>query len=1184
MNIERSVVMSGKKCNSCGWLIKPEDDIYCSGCGKALRAMWLYSKRGKAAEEPLSCSYGDCERDCNEKRHEDCSFSPIDVSLDRVYYTELAGGNFSIVVKNIGESELNLVIDDKTQGSNYVMLSKTQNFIPGFNNRNLNSGEKLEISFDVKRSDEITGEIYGIFEIYDRNFLKERYRLKLSVKRESEISIVGTSIESKELNIFLPERHTITFVNTGDDEIQIDPSKNLFLYGNKGGTNKFSDFFIFDESVITLSPCSKINVGFKNDINSLREKVKIALEGKNTSKWDLSSFNLKLLYGTKESRPLPISLNFYYPAELSEIPGIKTDLTDARPVDLDFELSNSGLEDLEIFSIEPVFQESSIYDFHENFNNLGIRERSFYITEIILAVLLMHLDGQPTSDEKIVLLKYFEDKELIKEAINTIKNEKNYRYYSVAAYEKFKDDINFLYSIIKFLFKIAISDGIIPEEVEFIRNVAKDFQIEDKEFEEIKKIVIKKDELTGKISQHIKCKLSEVKLISGIGTSESKKVITPFNKDTFPIRLIKHHSNDEKRLINASFELSGINVNIDKIISAIIVITSNSQKSPDTLLPNKTKVKIDIKLKKATDYSNHVAIDFGTSNSCVSYATDENDIKTLNFTDETDSKMDELLRSIVFYPSSEETPVVGNKAFRMMKVKPTLTVRSMKTFLGKNQMFELTDSERGNFFQVSSRDVITVFMKYIIDETQKIVGQNIKFLTLSIPVDFISTQKDEMTRILSDYKIEWVPEPIAYICNYLNENKVEIQEALLKDKEVYILNIDYGGGTIDLALVKFYYDKDKDIATEIIAYDGREKFGGDALDRSIRNHLIRRIEESGDRLIGNEDTLEKEISYLNHAKEDKDKLRKNLIYLLDAAENVKIAFSSEPSKQVKSFGSTVDFDMKTKNVTVSLPLYTLKSDNNRKEIKIMIKLAEYEIILKNKLKEIKNLVDNVIEVAKTAEGKTISLQSILLSGQTCKSKNIVNYFKSEFTSYANGKNMDDFIVFDNKFCKTGIARGAAYYSTKKNLTVEKIGKSLKYSYGYREDDGLFSFFKHYAKRNTDINKEFEFNYKLPKNKMEFKIEIYINRGPDLEKINIESGRIENEKKGMIYIGSVLGEKIPEDFYEKNQNNRYIALIISKIDENENLRFFIKHSLDEGKRKELKFLPKAPDPVKIGDVY
>lgn len=214
------------------------------------------------------------------------------------------------------------------------------------------------------------------------------------------------------------------------------------------------------------------------------------------------------------------------------------------------------------------------------------------------------------------------------------------------------------------------------------------------------------------------------------------------------------------------------------------------------------------------------AVDFGTSNSLLSYVSDKKEIQPIPLTPEGDF----VLRSLLYTPQ-KDTWFFGSHAINayIENDGEGRFLRSIKKFLPE-------PSYTGTAIHNQNRNIselVCVFLSEMRKRANKHTGTNTERIVLGRPAVYsLDKENDELAQNrmqkaaeMAGYKeIHFCPEPIAAGLDYSTNNK----------NESIVLIADFGGGTSDFTLMK---------ENKILGLSG-VFLAGDALDGVMMKDFI----------------------------------------------------------------------------------------------------------------------------------------------------------------------------------------------------------------------------------------------------------------------------------------------------------------------------------------------------------
>lgn len=252
--------------------------------------------------------------------------------------------------------------------------------------------------------------------------------------------------------------------------------------------------------------------------------------------------------------------------------------------------------------------------------------------------------------------------------------------------------------------------------------------------------------------------------------------------------------------------------------------------------------------------------------------------------------------------------------------------------------------------EVTHRDIISAYIKYIIDLSQRFFKVKFRYLHFSAPVKLKELFIQEMSEILkNNYKVlgesESLDEGVAVIYDTLSTD-IEFSE---NGRKKSVLVFDCGGGTTDLAKCAYEVNQDafgKTLRLNIGYVNGDSNFGGNNVtyrimqilkiklaakisgDDTICNDILKLIPKTEDDImleidesISNKDILYRDFEEMyNKVNEyiptDYDEERdyaedfickkRNFYYLWDIAENMKLEFHNSTNRVHMNFSDDTD--------------------------------------------------------------------------------------------------------------------------------------------------------------------------------------------------------------------------------------------------------------------------------------
>lgn len=227
-----------------------------------------------------------------------------------------------------------------------------------------------------------------------------------------------------------------------------------------------------------------------------------------------------------------------------------------------------------------------------------------------------------------------------------------------------------------------------------------------------------------------------------------------------------------------------------------------------------------------------VGFDFGTTNSLISIVRGDRAIKFL----------DEEQRPIPSIVCYEGTQRIVGRAARERMAQAGLgvqgnVVRSPKMFLGRDGVY-VDGVER------SPVEMVADVVRHVVHvATQGARGRDLEGMSgavVTIPVDMQGYRRRALRdafRLAGVNIVQFVHEPLAALYGHFRSSHV--QSMLRRYDQKLVLVFDWGGGTLDLTLVR-----PMDGMVVQLMNDGTDEVGGDVFDEAITNALIKKVYDS----------------------------------------------------------------------------------------------------------------------------------------------------------------------------------------------------------------------------------------------------------------------------------------------------------------------------------------------------
>lgn len=260
-----------------------------------------------------------------------------------------------------------------------------------------------------------------------------------------------------------------------------------------------------------------------------------------------------------------------------------------------------------------------------------------------------------------------------------------------------------------------------------------------------------------------------------------------------------------------------------------------------------------------------LGIDLGTTNSVISYWDNQN--KKPEPIDISNGFGKIPLPSVVQYRQEEEGEegewVIGEEAYRSMKIYPENTIRSIKRKMGTNETVML----HGKSYL--PEEISAKILEELVTHCQNMnPNGEIVGCVVSVPYDFDDAAKKATMKAcelagLQDKLICLVEEPKAAALAYNFRHQFSQGEK--------IMVFDFGGGTLDITFFHVVEKNDTRIKLQVISEGGEAYHGGDNIDEIILDQSYGYIHsKTGQEK--NEISLENQAELIMRSREAKERL------------------------------------------------------------------------------------------------------------------------------------------------------------------------------------------------------------------------------------------------------------------------------------------------------------------------
>ena len=307
-----------------------------------------------------------------------------------------------------------------------------------------------------------------------------------------------------------------------------------------------------------------------------------------------------------------------------------------------------------------------------------------------------------------------------------------------------------------------------------------------------------------------------------------------------------------------------------------------------------------------TSVNKIVGIDLGTTNSLV--AVVDSGIPFVI----ADAEGCRLTPSVVHWVAPGIAPLVGHAANRVLALRPSETVYSVKRFIGR-RFADISKEEllvtyivagqgdqpvkiRMQDREITPEEVSAEVLKKLRQDAEATLGEVVTRAVITVPAYFNDAQRNATKRAgeLAGFTVERIlNEPTAAALAYGLDK--------LREKSKFAV-YDLGGGTFDLSILEL-----NEGVFQVLSTNGNTRLGGDDLDKRIVDFLIEKITSSGGPVLPNLETGARTPEHLAM-----------LSRIREAAEQAKIKLSTDTEAGIALPFLTPDFSFSYKLSRVEL--------------------------------------------------------------------------------------------------------------------------------------------------------------------------------------------------------------------------------------------------------------------------
>lgn len=221
-----------------------------------------------------------------------------------------------------------------------------------------------------------------------------------------------------------------------------------------------------------------------------------------------------------------------------------------------------------------------------------------------------------------------------------------------------------------------------------------------------------------------------------------------------------------------------------------------------------------------------LGIDLGTTYSSISWYDEYNSrVDTIDLDCADGLKM---VRSVVYYPGPQESPVIGEAAWNAMKQFPERVIVGVKRAMGTDYRTEMIDGVDHTAPQVSAE-----ILKALARDAALSLGQDVKDVIITVPAYFGDNERaatEEAGKLAGLNVLGLLPEPHAAALAFAVDKVANIDDK-------HLLVYDLGGGTFDVTMIHARLGAGtgdgKSLKIETLCKEGNARLGGLDWDRAL---------------------------------------------------------------------------------------------------------------------------------------------------------------------------------------------------------------------------------------------------------------------------------------------------------------------------------------------------------------
>lgn len=453
---------------------------------------------------------------------------------------------------------------------------------------------------------------------------------------------------------------------------------------------------------------------------------------------------------------------------------------------------------------------------------------------------------------------------------------------------------------------------------------------------------------------------------------------------------------------------------------------------------------------------------------------------------------------------TEEGKVIGKKARKLLATQPDSTIELVKIRMGQiKKEIEIMEGEKKVYY--SPQELSAFFL----DHFNKLHQDKIRKAVVTVPAYFDQSQRHatlQAGEIANINIVELIDEPAAaimyHLFDYYKKNgHMDFDSANSKNYFVF----DFGGGTLDLSLIKMEFDADGNVKPSVLIKEGDSKIGGNLIDFKFTGYIIELLlAEVNDKFINQ---VAEEFFYyqenLRFRSQTSEEVKKYIMGLKENLEFAKIQLSSNEETRVETLRNYPNYtiDQEIFEIDIMREYFRIPIEQSLQSFKEKVSKKNYSIdevllvggssqipyikrIIEDKFSWLKNYIHSSTEYD-NAIAKGAAIFAAILNGEE-----VEPFGKNRFYNIV----AHDMFIVQGNTERLLVENGTPYPFENNIIKKFEIGHALDKSINIKVKEKYSMYSKRSGERNieepiiSDINFYHPFFYKNEKMEVDFQID------------------------------------------------------------------------------------------------